>query len=186
MAPIFITGYHDVSRALRGHDIQHVVSIGEVGSKTPHILSSHPARKVRLEFDDIEYERNLAGYEGPAMQDVEALLCFYEGIDLGEKVLIHCGAGVSRSSAATLLLYAQRLGIGHEDEAVSSLLRAKELTATMGLRDPHEYIRPNRRLVWLGDLALGHGGALLDACSRMDCYSWRWEPPGIIVGSFVE
>lgn len=150
-------------------DVRHVISLGTPGTPAPPAFDVHPARKIRLEFDDIEVASTLNGYVGPAPEDAEALLQFYREIDIQVPgtVLIHCAAGISRSSAATLLLLAHLLGPGREEAAVQKLLVVHAQTAAAGLRDPEVLIRPNRRLVWLGDQALRRGGALLDACVRV-------------------
>lgn len=147
--------------------IRHVVSIGAPESQPPTAFAEHPARKLRLVFDDIESESAPNGYEGPSLQHARDVVRFSEAlVDLVNPgvVLVHCAAGISRSSAATLILLAVLLGPGREADAVSRLVAVKEQTARARLRAPREIIRPNRRLVWLGDQVLGRDGALLDAC----------------------
>lgn len=146
--------------------IRHVVSIGSPETEPPSNFDAHPARKLRLLFDDIEREHS-GFYEGPTLADAEAVVRFAEPLKTERNpgvVLVHCAAGISRSAAATLILLAAVLGPGREEEAVRKLVEVKERTAAAGARDPDEYIRPNRRLVWLGDEVLGRGGALLRAC----------------------
>ena len=41
---------------------------------------------------------------------------------VGGKVLIHCGAGISRSAAAAMIIYACWLGPGREQEAMEKVL----------------------------------------------------------------
>ena len=72
-------------------------------------------------------------------------------------------AAASRSSAATLAYLAGLTGPGNEVDAVRWLMDVREENQAAGLRDGSA-IRPNRRLVWLVDQALGRGGALLHAC----------------------
>ncbi|MBD9593877.1 dual specificity protein phosphatase family protein [Ensifer sp. ENS07] len=65
------------------------------------------------------------------------------------RILVHCHAGVSRSTAFAYGLIAHQLGAGREDEAFRALL-----TIT---RKPW----PNRRIIEILDAALGRGGRLL-------------------------
>lgn len=64
-------------------------------------------------------------------------------------LLIHCQAGISRSSAVALIVCAQLLGFGKE-EAMDMVLAARPQA------------RPNLWVVELADEALGGGGKLLE------------------------
>ncbi|WP_026617924.1 protein-tyrosine phosphatase family protein [Ensifer aridi] len=69
--------------------------------------------------------------------------------DRSSRILVHCHAGVSRSTAFAYCLIAHQLGAGSEEEAFAALL-----TIT---RKPW----PNRRIVEILDEALGRQGRLL-------------------------
>jgi predicted protein tyrosine phosphatase len=156
--------------------IRHVVSIGTEGNDPPDGFASFAGRKLRLEFDDVEVEETRSGYVGPSLEDARRVVAFGKGID-GGVLLVHCAAGISRSSASLLILLADRVGPGREDEAVRLLVKVKEATQAARLRT--DFIRPNRRLVWLGDAVLGRDGALLSACTRAfaDAYAYApWSP----------
>lgn len=146
--------------------IRHVLSIGSENSQPPSRLNDFPSHKLRLVFDDIESEGNpWTGYVGPSLADAERIVAFGRDIDHGN-TLVHCAAGISRSAASLLILLADKVGPGREADAVKLLLEVRKRTADAGLRDPDEIVRPNRRLVWLGDTVLGRGGALLEACIK--------------------
>ena len=68
-----------------------------------------------------------------------------------ERILIHCEAGISRSTATALIMYACWLGPGREREAMERV-RKQRPTAV-----------PNRRMVRLADALLGREGRLIDA-----------------------
>ena len=70
---------------------------------------------------------------------------------LGGMCLVHCQAGISRSTAATVLLFASWLGGGREPEAALAVQRLV----------PHAV--PNPLLIAYGDQCLGCGGALRHA-----------------------
>jgi predicted protein tyrosine phosphatase len=63
-------------------------------------------------------------------------------------VLVHCEAGISRSTAAVVILAATLLGPGQEPEAVKIARRAVPEA------------RPNRLMVRLADEELARNGAL--------------------------
>lgn len=146
--------------------IHHVLSIGSPDSKPPVGFDAHPARKLRLVFDDLEVKAaHKIGRYGPTPDDALALVTFFRGVDPEDRVLIHCAAGVSRSAAAALVLLAMRRGDGQVKEAVADLLRVERECLSARVRSDEEgNVRPNRRLVSLCDDELGMGGALLDAC----------------------
>ncbi len=179
-----ITG-RDVAAELLGapeaSGIGWVVSIGEVREDMPSAFAAFDGPKLRLDFDDIERERHQLGYIGPGADDVEALVAFTrqvaaEPAHRRAPGLVHCGAGISRSAAAVLTMAATLLGPGAETNAVSTLHAARFRTLAEGWREPGVGFRPNRRLVWLADEALGRGGRLLRAVEDGFAYAYGTEP----------
>lgn len=137
-----------------------MVSIGDPGQKPPFGLLSHPAPRLRLTFDDVERDLPRFGYAACTPEDIAALAAFLEHAP--GPLLIHCAAGVSRSSAAGLIRCAIRLGPGREREAVAVLDAAITEARLLRLRTA-ESIHPNRRMIGLADRLLGREGALIAA-----------------------
>ncbi|NRP70326.1 hypothetical protein ILFOPFJJ_01205 [Ensifer psoraleae] len=75
--------------------------------------------------------------------------------DRSSRILVHCHAGVSRSTAFAYGLIAHQLGEGREEEAFAALL-----TIT---RKPW----PNRRIIEILDASLGREGRLLAPLDAM-------------------
>lgn len=144
--------------------IKYVISIGNPERPPPTGYKHLRCPRIRLEFDDVEVEKHKVGYEGATFEDVLQLVNFCKRIkkDPGN-VVIHCAAGVSRSSAATLVLLAVLLGTDNEVDAVAHLLDVKEWSAEYDLRESPCGIHPNRRIVWLADGILQRKGNLLQA-----------------------
>jgi predicted protein tyrosine phosphatase len=90
--------------------------------------------------------------------------------------LVHCAAGVSRSSASTLVLLAVVLGPGRDTDAVAHLLDVQEWSSEHGLREADWGIRPNRRVIALADQVLHRGGSLLAAAQEglKHLYGQEW------------
>lgn len=87
----------------------------------------------------------------PADEHVADLLAFGRGWDRTAPLVIHCYAGISRSTAAAYIIAA--LLAPHEDEdALAKRLRAASPTAT-----------PNSRLIALADVQLGRNGRMVRA-----------------------
>jgi len=96
---------------LAGHcpgGVTHVLSILDPGWPEPEALSIFDVhQRLRLRFHDVIESQ--PGWIAPERWDVELLLAFARGLNAsGEThLLIHCHAGVSRSTAAAALVLAQ-------------------------------------------------------------------------------
>ena len=149
-----ISSFNKASDHLRATAFGGIVSIGDPGSDCPVGINPEDPRVLRLTFEDAIDLDNPAG---PSRAHVQEILAFSKLFwPLGLPVLVHCRAGVSRSTAASLLMIAQHLGPGREDEAVAALLACEGGATAL----------PNGRMVRLGDAALGRDGSLVRAVAR--------------------
>ena len=105
-----------------------------------------------LRFDDISVYAD--DFIEPQEKHVLQALSFAEKIGDGS-ILIHCHAGISRSSAIALAIIAKKLGEGKEVESVKTLEKI----------NPHA--RPNKLLVWLTDEILERNKKLYDTAFKM-------------------
>ncbi|MGH8729909.1 MAG: hypothetical protein ACREV9_17510 [Burkholderiales bacterium] len=94
-------------------DVTCLVSIGEPHNELPSGFEN-VAWRLRLLFAD-----HVNGEYGPTEADVRRIIELADSLrsSVG-KVLVHCEAGVSRSSAAALIMYAYWFGAGREREAL--------------------------------------------------------------------
>jgi predicted protein tyrosine phosphatase len=133
----------------RRTNICFLVSIGEPEDRPPAGFGNVAAR-LRLLFSDVNEEVG-----GPAVDDVRRLIRAAESLaERSGRVLIHCQAGISRSTAAAVIVYAVLLGEGREEEAMARVLAARE------------YANPNRRMIALADELLAREGRLIEAVQR--------------------
>ena len=135
------------------HGVGRVVSL--LGPDTPHRnfdgIASH--EHLKLTFHDVV--EMMDGFSAPKATDAEKLIGFIETWDQKQPMLIHCWAGISRSTAAayitTCLLNPER------DEAeIANTLRAASPSAT-----------PNARLISVADEILGRNGRMVEAISAI-------------------
>jgi predicted protein tyrosine phosphatase len=134
----------DILSSPRCAEITCLLSIGDVQDLLPAGYENIQS-KLRLLFADVLTE------EGATEEDVRRIIQLAENLRGGTgKVLIHCEAGVSRSTAAALIMYACWLGPGCEREAMARVLAQRPVAI------------PNHRMVELADRMLGLGGRLLD------------------------
>jgi predicted protein tyrosine phosphatase len=144
----------------RGGDVTHVLSILDPGWPEPDGLRGFDVhRRLKLHFHDVI--EPVPRWIAPERWDVELLLAF--GRDLGAiggaagaepghtHLLVHCHAGVSRSTAAAILILAQRDPARPAEDAVREIVRLR----------PRAW--PNLRMIELGDRLLGRGGEIVAA-----------------------
>ena len=140
---------------LEGHcagGITHVLSILDPGWPEPESLSGFDInRRLRLRFHDVIESQ--PGWIAPERWDVELLLAFSRDLSVAKKahLLIHCHAGVSRSTAAATLVMAQTCPDRPADEVLREVVRLR----------PRAW--PNLRILELGDEILGRGGEIVEA-----------------------
>ncbi len=130
---------------------RYVISIG-VPPDRPPAGWRKANRRLRLEFEDSVAEAD----GGPSEADVARVIQFAEQIRATPGgVLVHCQAGISRSSAAAAIVLAVLLGPGREVEALRRVYKSQPAA------------RPNARMLELADIALGRSGALVQAAATV-------------------
>lgn len=146
---IIVCGLHAAPDLVVKHKVG--AAIGILGPETIHPIfpSLAESQRLRLSFNDINAPTE--GMVEASESDVERLIAFVRAWDKKCPMLIHCWAGISRSTAtafaALCILRPQ------EDEmALASELRAASPSAT-----------PNRSIITKVDNALGREGRMLRA-----------------------
>jgi len=111
-----------------------------------HILESN---HLILGMDDITSEMD--GYVTPCEEHVGRLLSFVRGWDRARPLVMHCYAGISRSTAGA---YVAACALNAE---------RSELTIARELRSASTSATPNARIVSLADRLLGRDGRMVAA-----------------------
>ena len=126
-------------------EITYLVSIGDGEDPLPEGYEN-AQRKVRWMIADVVTS------EGATEEDVREIIQLAEQLrSQTGTLLIHCEAGISRSTATALIIYACWLGRGREDEAMERVVAQRP------------YAMPNRRMVSIADNLLELDGRLLQA-----------------------
>jgi len=128
-----------------------VVSILDPGAPMPHELRSIDAPVLVLRFDDVADARDAAA---PRAAHVRELLAFDAGAHEDERLVVHCGAGISRSTGALAVLLAARHPDLDDDDIFASIRQIRPIAW------------PNSLVVSLGDELLRRRGALMSALQR--------------------
>jgi len=106
-----------------------------------------------LDMDDISMP--LDGYVLPGEDHVAKLVDFVAGWDRVAPLVVHCYAGISRSTAGAFIA-ACALNPKRDERAIARLIRDASPTA-----------QPNLRLVALGDHLLGRKGRMMKAVDSL-------------------
>jgi len=132
----------------------HVLSILDPEWPVPEAFGQYGEHeKLELRFHDV-IETD-TGDKAPMQEHVDALLAF--GRDLMAEppadahLLVHCHAGISRSTAAMSLILAQGLPDVPAEAILAEVLRIRDKAW------------PNLRMLEMGDATLGRGGSLPQA-----------------------
>lgn len=144
---IIVCGLHVAQSQIDLHGAKSVIGI--LGPETPHPGYSGIDNHLRLTFNDINADT--PGLISPREQDAKRLISFIENWDQKQPMLIHCWAGISRSTASA---FAALCILRPEDDemALAQELRAASPSAT-----------PNRLITTQVDHLLGRKGRMLKA-----------------------
>lgn len=130
-----------------------LVTLINVGTSVTRPVGITPERHLFLGMSDIN--QALEGHVLAGQEHMARLLTFVRDWDRAEPMVIHCWAGISRSTAAAYIA-ACALGPQRDEDEVADALRAAAPSAT-----------PNARLVALADAALGRRGRMTRAIERI-------------------
>jgi len=158
---IIVCPYHAVERLAAEHGADRV--IGLLGPEFDHpVVTGLPQdRHLRLTFNDIS--EPMDGMIVPERHHVERIIDFIEDWDFSRPMIIHCWAGISRSTAAAFT--AMCLINPQEDEAdLARELRAISAPAT-----------PNRLIVAHADDILGRKGRMVKAVEAIGRGDFTYE-----------
>jgi predicted protein tyrosine phosphatase len=134
--------------------VSHVLSILDPPAPEPPAFGAYGEHaRLELRFDDVIEEQT--GFIAPDAGHVEKILAFGRSLRAEKPgpahLLVHCHAGISRSSAALTLILAQDRPDRPASEILAEVLQSRDKAW------------PNLRMIELGDAALGRGGTLIAA-----------------------
>jgi predicted protein tyrosine phosphatase len=138
-----------VPSVVAGSNASHLVTClqDEIVVETPALIK--PELHVRLHVDDIS--QPIPGYVAPDERHVTRLIDFALAWGGQGPMVIHCYAGISRSTAAALI----SLSALNPD--------APELLIARRLREASPTAYPNRLMIRLADAVLGRRGRMVEA-----------------------
>src|SRR3954452_12585434 len=131
----------------------HVLTVMANVDQVQRPESILPENHLRVAMDDIIEQ--IDGFVAPCDSHIEQVLSFVRGWDRKAPLVVHCYAGISRSTASAFA--AACLLNPHRDE----------LSIARQIRAASPIAQPNRLIVTLADKALGRQGRMLRALEAM-------------------
>lgn len=147
--PIIVCPLSRAPALARERGPSRIVSLLDPGTPFPHIETHLPDRHLRISVHDIEAQ--IDGQDFPGEAHMRDILSFVQGWERDAPILIHCYAGISRSTA-TAFITACAHNPQADEAGIALALRAASPTAS-----------PNRRFVALADAALNRNGRMVAA-----------------------
>jgi predicted protein tyrosine phosphatase len=140
---------------------RHVVTLIDANTPVVRPASISADDHLDLRMDDIL--EPIPGLIHPCEEHVDSLIRFLDRWDQEKPLIVHCWAGISRSTAAAFVA-ACAIAPERNETEIALRLRAASPTAS-----------PNGRLVALADRHLGRNGRMVEAMSRIGRGSIAYE-----------
>lgn len=141
---------------MKGTPFTRVISISEASLKTERgyekqLRNLFPGASYHFSyFDDVEFQREGA----PDRNGVYRILLFSQNFTLNDRILIHCRAGISRSTAIACAVVCQHTPPGEEKAAVEYIRSIRSIMV------------PNFLIIKLADEILQREGRLIAAVAK--------------------
>jgi predicted protein tyrosine phosphatase len=146
---LIVCSLSDMPGVVRSRRASHLLTLIDPGTPVERPLGLVEDRHLRLELDDIDAPAE--GYLAPDMASVVRLLVFSRTWDASAPMVVHCFAGISRSTASAFAIACERNPTVDEHRIALTLRQAAS----------HAF--PNRRIVALADELLGRRGRMIEA-----------------------
>jgi predicted protein tyrosine phosphatase len=158
---IYVSPLSGVVDAIRTVGPSHLVSLLDPESMIDTPDGIDAARHLRLSVNDISEPSDML--VSPCEAHVLELIGFIRDWDQKSPMLVHCWAGISRSTAAAFIALCT-LNEDHPEDALARLVRS---------RGAHAH--PNRLMVRLADDILGRKGRMREAVESLGPARAAWE-----------
>jgi predicted protein tyrosine phosphatase len=160
MPRLHVCSLSRVTETVRTTGARSLVTLLNVETLVARPAEIDAERHLHIRVGDIT--EPLDGHILPAEEHVQQLIQFAKEWDRNEPLVIHCHAGVSRSTAAAFII-ACALAPARSESDIADAIRRASQTAT-----------PNRRIVAIADAMLQRDGRMIAAIERIgrgsDCY----------------
>ena len=146
---IHVCSFARLNQTIEATGARHVVTLLGVEDQVP--LPSQIARGNYLRLHVHDIVETTPGQIPPDAEHVERLIAFVRGWKRETPMVIHCWAGISRSTAAAFTTVCA-LNPARDENEIAAALRKASATA-----------QPNARIIRLADRLLGRNGRMVEA-----------------------
>ena len=157
---LYVCPLAKVDEVVNAVKASHLVSVINPDMEVDRPARITPDRHLFLGMNDIA--ATLPGFEMATRNQVQQLIDFVSNWDRNAAMVVHCWAGVSRSTASAYIA------------ACSLRPDLPERQLALALREASPSATPNKRLVALADELLGRNGRMLHAVKQIgrgaECY----------------
>jgi predicted protein tyrosine phosphatase len=160
MTSVLITPFSAVEEAVQLYHPSHLLTL-MVEPFVPTPKSIAPERHLRISVHDVIEPAD--GIVCPDHTHISDLLAFARDWNRTSPFLVHCWAGISRSTAAAYILLCDLHGAGHEARIANAL------------RFHVPYAQPNRLMIRHADHLLARNGRMIVAIEAMRPAVPAWE-----------
>lgn len=150
---IIICGLSEAPNVIAARRPSHMITLLDAASMIETPAQFTPERHLKLGVNDIAVPTE--GLIPPDEETVLKLLAFGRTWDETAPMLVHCWAGISRSTASAFVIACDKSPEADE----------RAMALTMRRAAPHAF--PNRRIVALADDIMGRQGRMVDAVEAM-------------------
>lgn len=131
----------------------HIVTLLRSPERMQRPRHIPPTNHLVLSMDDITKPAD--GFTPPSEEHIKRLIAFVQGWDRKTPLVMHCLAGISRSTAGAFVV-ACALNPGRDEAAIAIAMREASPTAS-----------PNAMLIQYGDAVLGRNGRMVEAIKAL-------------------
>ena len=150
---IYVCSLADLHATVKASGASHILTVMGKVEKAARPASVHEANHMLISMDDITEPAD--GFTAPSLSHVEQALAFVRGWDRAAPLVVHCFAGISRSTASAFMA-ACALNPDRDEADIARQIRAASPSAS-----------PNRLIVTLADQALSREGRMVRALDEM-------------------
>ena len=167
---IWVGSYWWAREAAADLNPSHIISIMDPGAIYQIPAGPGLISHIKIGAHDVVMDQNglSAAYTAPSPQHAGQIIEFAQSWDRRGNIIVHCTAGVSRSTATALVILA-------------TTSPGLEIPIARLLRERAPWAAPNLRIVGLADELLGRRGALVRALSSMGPAEIRSAPAPIML-----
>jgi predicted protein tyrosine phosphatase len=161
MPTIHVCPLHAVHDLVASTGAAHLLTVinRETIPATPAGIAK--GRHLQLGVHDITTPQ--PGLIHPREEHIDEILAFAASWDMRSPMVVHCWAGISRSTAAAFITLCA-LNPGSPEERIAKAIRARSATAT-----------PNALMVEIADRRLGRSGRMIEAVERIGIGEFAME-----------